>query len=141
LEGGEGDDFDDFADDDDDDDDVGEKEIESYKGLLVVDDDEESSRANKRRKTPGGGEAAATSPPSTPPNFSRLTSDTNADADSFPLAKNATGRVEVTIRAGEGAFIPAGWWHEVFSSDEESRKGEVGHLAINYWYVGERANA
>jgi quercetin dioxygenase-like cupin family protein len=38
--------------------------------------------------------------------------------------------MEVTIKAGEMLFIPAGWFHEVRSTGG----GKVGHLALNYWF-------
>ena len=35
------------------------------------------------------------------------------------------------LRAGEMLFLPAGWWHEVVSLNDE---GGASHLAVNYWF-------
>lgn len=37
---------------------------------------------------------------------------------------------EVTVKAGEMLYIPAGWFHEVRSSGG----GAEGHMAFNYWF-------
>ena len=39
--------------------------------------------------------------------------------------------VEVTLKAGEILYLPAGYFHEVLSQDDAD---EEGHLAFNYWY-------
>ena len=43
----------------------------------------------------------------------------------FPRLRGATG-YEVVLAPGEMLFIPAGWWHQVWSLDEA--------ISINYWW-------
>jgi hypothetical protein len=38
--------------------------------------------------------------------------------------------LEVTLKAGEMLYLPAGWFHEVKSTGG----GKEGHLAFNYWF-------
>uniref|UniRef100_A0A7S3LUP7 JmjC domain-containing protein n=1 Tax=Aplanochytrium stocchinoi TaxID=215587 RepID=A0A7S3LUP7_9STRA len=40
------------------------------------------------------------------------------------------GESVYTVKAGEGIFIPEGWWHKVCS--------DGGTIAVNYWYEGIR---
>ena len=42
--------------------------------------------------------------------------------------------VRLELSAGEAAFIPEGWWHEVVSPEEAT-------LAINWWWPGPRGRA
>mgnify|MGYP003314664513 CR=1 FL=1 len=42
--------------------------------------------------------------------------------------------VRLELSAGEAAFIPEGWWHEVVSPEEAT-------LAINWWWPGPLAGA
>ena len=51
----------------------------------------------------------------------------------YPLYyQNAhSNRIEVTVHAGQMLYIPAGWFHEVFSSNDGS---DEGHCAFNYWF-------
>ena len=67
-----------------------------------------------------------------PPSFSRVD---RADLSAFPRFKRAyeTKRAETTVRAGEILYLPAGWFHEVTSFDDEAEAGG-GHLALNYWF-------
>ena len=41
------------------------------------------------------------------------------------------------LRAGQAAFIPAGWFHEVTSEPEEAPEGggPAVHLALNFWFA------
>ena len=141
LEGGKDEFEGDFDDDDDDDDEeeeeeegVTEAEKESYRGLLEIDD----NASNKKRKLNKSYPTPSTKP-TTPPNFSQITDTANPTSaynkENFPNFVNATGKIEVEIVAGEGVYIPAGWWHEVRSGAvEEDKGGEYGgHLALNYW--------
>jgi Cupin-like domain len=63
------------------------------------------------------------------------TSDCSKSSDHSTLPSSIVSRsgvrcMEVTIKAGEMLFIPAGWFHEVRSTGG----GKVGHLALNYWF-------
>lgn len=90
---------------------------------------------------------------SEPSNFSRV--DTSLPLEvltrEYPLYVDALSRsVEVTIKAGEMLYLPAGWYHEVFSQSQkkamiDSKDNEdkslddcedcnIGHLALNYWF-------
>jgi len=52
------------------------------------------------------------------------------DANVYPLYYKAT-KTELVIKEGERLFIPAGWWHHVFSE----KPGKEGlNIAVNYWY-------
>ena len=53
------------------------------------------------------------------------------DKEKYPLYYTAS-RHEFTIRAGEKLFIPAGWFHFVFSEDPDEKTGL--NFAINFWY-------
>ena len=53
------------------------------------------------------------------------------DKNKFPLYYEAS-KIEITIEAGEMLFIPAGWFHFVFSEDVDKETGL--NFAINYWY-------
>ncbi len=53
------------------------------------------------------------------------------DKEKYPLYYE-TNKVEFTIRAGEKLFIPAGWFHFVFSEDVEEETGL--NFAMNFWY-------
>jgi hypothetical protein len=52
----------------------------------------------------------------------------------FPLyvEKAAPSALEITVKAGEMLFLPAGWFHEVFSTG--SAHGDMSHMAFNYWF-------
>jgi len=39
--------------------------------------------------------------------------------------------MEVTVHAGQMLYLPAGWFHEVFSSNDGSTSG---HCAFNLWF-------
>lgn len=58
----------------------------------------------------------------------------NVDVANAPLefrnAKQQRG-LSVEVKAGETLWLPAGWWHEVFSADDG---GADGHFALNYWF-------
>lgn len=53
------------------------------------------------------------------------------DKEKFPLYYTAS-RHEFTIKAGEKLFIPAGWFHFVFSEDADEKTGL--NFAVNFWY-------
>lgn len=65
-----------------------------------------------------------------PPNFSKV--DTRLPDEQllarFPLyAEARQRRIDLTLKAGEMLFLPAGYFHEVRSSGGE-------HMAFNYWF-------
>lgn len=53
------------------------------------------------------------------------------DKEKYPLYYE-TSKQEFTIRAGQKLFIPAGWFHFVFSEDVEEESGL--NFAMNFWY-------
>ena len=53
------------------------------------------------------------------------------DKDKYPLYYEAS-RHEFTIGPGEMLFIPAGWFHFVFSEDADKETGL--NFAVNFWY-------
>jgi Cupin-like domain len=53
------------------------------------------------------------------------------DRDKFPLYYQAS-KHEYIIGPGEMLFIPAGWYHFVFSEDVDKENGL--NVAFNYWY-------
>ena len=65
--------------------------------------------------------------------YSRITEEF-PDKQRFPLYYVAQ-RKEIIINEGEMLFIPAGWWHFVFS--EESNNVSGINFAINFWYEEE----
>jgi Cupin-like domain len=68
-----------------------------------------------------------------PANFSQVnTSMPEEDLRArFPKYVDARSRrIEVTLKAGEMLYLPAGWFHEVRSSAETGS----GHMALNYWF-------
>ncbi len=69
-----------------------------------------------------------------PPNFSRI--DTSAPASQtktlFPKFREAEKhRLEIEVKAGQMLYLPAGWFHEVFSSSDGQSSG---HCAFNMWF-------
>lgn len=58
--------------------------------------------------------------------YSIITSET-PDKEQFPLYYTASRR-EYILEPGERLFIPAGWFHQVFS------EGEEVNFAVNFWY-------
>jgi hypothetical protein len=58
--------------------------------------------------------------------YSVITSEI-PDKEQFPLYYKAS-KIEYTLEPGERLFIPAGWFHQVFS------EGEDVNFAINFWY-------
>jgi hypothetical protein len=83
---------------------------------------------------------------SAPVSFSRIDTSLPAAvlAERFPLYAQALARGaahEVTLKAGEMLYIPAGWFHEVrsrsapgVSAGSGYEEGRGGHLALNYWF-------
>jgi hypothetical protein len=67
-----------------------------------------------------------------PPHFSACRTREHAlgDADRFPLFARAVC-LAVELSAGDALFLPAGWWHEVFS---RGAGGSHTHAALNYWF-------
>ena len=61
----------------------------------------------------------------------RDASNVGADFTSAPS-------VTVTLSAGDMFYLPAGWFHEVKSYDQDatsdSEASVSGHMALNYWY-------
>jgi len=53
------------------------------------------------------------------------------DKEKYPLYYQAS-KHEFTINAGEKLFIPAGWFHFVFSEDADPETGL--NFAVNFWY-------
>lgn len=82
-----------------------------------------------------------------PSNFSRVNTENSKDEE-FPLFRDAlTRKLEVTVKAGEMLYIPAGWFHEVRSISLSCPDGGPvpegavplpspgpGHMAVNYWF-------
>lgn len=65
---------------------------------------------------------------SDPNNFSQvdLTLSVEKIKENFPLFYSIMDKkIEISLKEGEGLFIPAGWFHEVKSSGT--------HMAFNYW--------
>ena len=62
-----------------------------------------------------------------PASFSRVEYE---NLEKYPLFKSATC-IEVTVRAGEALYLPAGWFHDVSSGEASA---DVGHCAVNYWF-------
>lgn len=86
--------------------------------------DKESENKVKRQRTTSS---------SNPPNFSRVDTSMSdeAIAVNFPRFLEARSRrFEVHLKAGDMLYLPAGWFHEVFSMN---LSGE-GHMAFNYWF-------
>lgn len=46
------------------------------------------------------------------------------------LDAEETGALRVTVREGESLYLPAGWWHHVTQSGDES----AVCVAVNWWY-------
>jgi len=72
-----------------------------------------------------------------PSHFSRVdvpTLHSKAPSNDFPLLSNVV-RTTFTLKAGEMLYLPAGWFHEVTSFNDNSRADPEfsGHLAFNYW--------
>lgn len=65
-------------------------------------------------------------------NFSRIkdTSDMHIIERDFPKFRNAQ-YYDVILRKGDGLFLPAGWFHEVWSFGDSEADGV--HMAMNYW--------
>lgn len=73
----------------------------------------------------------------TPPSFSKVDLSLGKEAvlklfPRFPWNKC----IECTVSEGETLFLPAGWFHEVTSINEDDPHADgskSGHLAVNYW--------
>lgn len=62
--------------------------------------------------------------------YSSVTSEF-PDKSKYPLFYQAN-KHEITIRAGEKLFIPAGWFHFVFSEETDEESGL--NVALNFWF-------
>ena len=140
------DDFDDVRDSDLDASDASDASDESDEFLNDADDDADDRDADGR----DGTHAIEEEPPTRsrihgtvadgretdPPSFSRVSRESEDDADvfarRFPLfgAARATRRMETAVRAGEILYLPAGWFHEVRSCNARGKN----HAALNYWF-------
>jgi DNA mismatch repair ATPase MutL len=106
-----------------------------------------SQHKNKAAKKDA--DSAATAVKADPPNFSRIKTTRIPSSkedkaarqkelkDNFPLfvANAQSHSVEVVVEAGQMLYLPAGWFHEVFSGD--SKKGTASdrsHMAFNFWF-------
>ena len=70
-------------------------------------------------------------PVSEPNSFSQIKNTCNQEyLEKFPKFQNATF-YDVTLKAGEALFLPAGWFHEVKSCGSTDSDGL--HMAMNYW--------
>jgi len=89
------------------------------------DDDDDDHIKDKTKKTISS---------KLPKNFSTVDKD---DLEKFPKFKDAH-KITCELKAGEMLFLPAGWFHEVFSSEKnifQTREGfDEGHMALNYWF-------
>ena len=143
-------------DDDDYDDEEEESEIEKAVRELKKkqkeedeenDNDNDDSHARKRRKhhnddnsnvkavsTSSSSSLSSEKSKNKPPNFSNVDENNMAWTDiesQYPLYASARSRaLEIEINAGEMLYLPAGWWHDVYSFDGE----DSGHMAFNYWF-------
>jgi hypothetical protein len=66
-------------------------------------------------------------------NFSRIKDTSNSEIieKEFPKFRNAK-YYDVVLKKGDGLFLPAGWFHEVWSFGDEKDPDGV-HMAMNYW--------
>jgi len=62
--------------------------------------------------------------------YSQIT-ERNPDKDRYPLFYQASAQ-EYVLEAGEMLFIPAGWFHAVYSEDADTDTGL--NFAISYWF-------
>ena len=71
-----------------------------------------------------------------PSNFSRIQTQLS-DAEigkRFPMFFEARERrLRAELAPGDMLYIPAGWFHEVFSKSASESSPE-GHMALNYWF-------
>ena len=52
--------------------------------------------------------------------------------EKYPLfLEAAKKKMVVEMKSGQALYLPAGWFHEVFSSNDHNNNG---HLALNYWF-------
>ena len=124
-------DEDDYDDDDDDDDIDDENSCQSdgdvSENVSVGNGDYNHKRKSNCNASDNKNKIANSK--SDPNNFS-LVDLTLSDEDlkaKFPLFYSIKNKkIEVTLKEGEGLFIPAGWFHEVKSSGT--------HMAFNYWF-------
>jgi len=96
-------------------------------------DEETDPPPPKRQKVAPPGEektdGKSSSEPELPDNFSRLSEK--------ELEQFSATRVEFELSAGEMLFLPAGWFHEVFScnADDGKESGPNYHFAFNFWFA------
>lgn len=54
--------------------------------------------------------------------------------EKFPMFLKAKERkLRADLAPGDMLYIPAGWFHEVFS-ESDSESSNEGHMALNYWF-------
>jgi len=73
-------------------------------------------------------------PSQRPDNFSRIDIARLTEVDlrkDFPDFLQCREYV-LELTAGQTLYLPAGWFHEVTSISNP--KGQIGHIALNYWY-------
>ncbi|KAH0476635.1 MAG: hypothetical protein KVP17_004158, partial [Porospora cf. gigantea B] len=87
------------------------------------------------------------SPSKSPSHFCRRNTVTRTDSQERSVVKGVhftrqkpwknieSKYMQVDLEPGDVLYLPAGWFHEVFShSDPNSGDDKPGHLAVNYWY-------
>jgi len=92
-----------------------------------------NNNSNKRHKTGAEGKKKKASSKPLPKSFSTVD---KSNLDRFPKFKQAK-KLTCELKAGEMLFLPAGWFHEVFSSEKnvfQTKPGFEGHMALNYWF-------
>lgn len=104
----------------------------SGKNQRSFDHSHDSETHKSKRQRPNESSEDATVKTDPPSNFSRVPTDASIEElkKNYPLYINALKHsIEVTINAGEMLYLPAGWFHEVFSKSSSD-----GHMALNYWF-------
>ena len=109
--------------------------VDSDEGEEEEEEEEEEEKDktanNKRQKTYERGKKRASKP--LPKSFSTVD---RSNLDRFPKFKQAK-KLTCELKAGEMLYLPAGWFHEVFSSEKnvfQTKEGYEGHMALNYWF-------
>jgi hypothetical protein len=129
-------DEDDYDDDDDDDENSCQSNGDVSENVSVGNGDYNHKRKSNYNASDNKNKIANSK--SDPNNFS-LVDLTLSDEDlkaKFPLFYSIKNKkIEVTLKEGEGLFIPAGWFHEVKSKSSNKQSIDLpGHLAFNYWF-------
>ena len=120
---------------------VSQENISStQKALSLTKNDPELSNLLKGKSTT----QTSNEPPS---NFSRIDTSLSLQElqEQFPLfvTHALKEKVEVVLHPGQMLYLPAGWFHEVFSSNEDDhdmysssqdKARDSGHAAFNFWF-------